>query len=295
MTDGRLALAGAIRRHPLTAFFLWFFTVGQLLAFTPRLVDPPVPDQWFINAATVIGLLLPALVITRVVDGEQGLSKLGRATLQVSAPLRLYAVGLVGVPLLTAAIAVALLGLPEVPASALITALGSGLVLNTVLGFVLNNLWEEVAWMGFVQARLQARHGALRGAALTAPLFALQHVSLFLGGGAATAVVILVIATLIMFLYRAFNGWLYNRSGSLFLVGLVPAAGTAVGPGNGLAPGYLRQLYPGDTELVGVLHTAAFGVLALVVMAATRGRLGLEPERRADAATSRTGPAGEPS
>jgi energy-coupling factor transporter transmembrane protein EcfT len=128
--------------------------------------------------------------------------------------------------------------------------------------------------MGFVQARIQVRHGALGGAALTAPLFALQHISLFLGGGAVTALVILVLATLVMFFHRAFNAWLYNSSGSLFLVGLVHATGNAIAPGNGFAPGYLRQLYPADTELVGVLHAVAFALLAIVLILVTRGRLG---------------------
>ena len=30
-----------VRRRPLTAFFLWFFTVGQAFAFVPVLVDVP--------------------------------------------------------------------------------------------------------------------------------------------------------------------------------------------------------------------------------------------------------------
>ena len=275
MNRARVDLTSLIRRHPLAAFFLWFFTVGQLLAFLPRMIDVPVPDQWFINAATVVGLLLPAVVISRVVDGEAGLRRLRGAVTRVRAPLRLYVVGLVAVPVVSAAIALALLGPPEVPVSVMVEALGDGLVLNAVLGLVLNNLWEEVAWMGFVQARLQARHGALRGAALTAPLFALQHISLYLGGGAATAALILVLATLVMFFFRAFNAWLYNSSGSLFLVGLVHATGNAVAPGNGFAAGYLRQLYTTDTELAGVLHTLAFALLAILLIVATRGRLGL--------------------
>src|SRR5580765_2349250 len=46
---------------------------------------------------------------------------------------------------------------------------------------LLINLWEETGWMGFVQARLQARRGALRAALLTAPLFALIHLPLLVG------------------------------------------------------------------------------------------------------------------
>jgi uncharacterized protein len=28
-------MSSLIRRHPLTAFLIWFFTVGQAIAFTP--------------------------------------------------------------------------------------------------------------------------------------------------------------------------------------------------------------------------------------------------------------------
>lgn len=120
------------------------------------------------------------------------------------------------------------------------------------------------------------RHGPMLAAVFTAPLFMLQHVSLFLGNDLAMVVIVMIAATAVMILYRAFNGWLYNRTGaSLFLVGLVHAAGNAVAPGNGFGTSYLRQLYPDNTDLVGVLQMAAFAVLGLVVIAATRGRLGL--------------------
>jgi DNA-binding NarL/FixJ family response regulator len=41
-----------------------------------------------------------------------------------------------------------------------------------MLGCLAVNLWEEATWMGFVQARLQARRGVLLAAVLTAALFA---------------------------------------------------------------------------------------------------------------------------
>src|SRR3712207_8287691 len=52
---------------------------------------------------------------------------------------------------------------------------------TTLFRSLSNNLWEEAAWTGFVQARLQHRHGPLRAAVLTGPLFALQHIALFVG------------------------------------------------------------------------------------------------------------------
>lgn len=275
MNPDRAGLTGTIRRYPILSFLAWFFTVGQAFAFAPLYLDTSVPDQWFIIGSTIVGLLLPALVITWLVDGSEGLRAMGRRTLKVRAPLRLYVVGVVLMPLLAVGLAIALLGAPDVPAATVVTALGSALLFGLLVGFLLNNLWEEVAWMGFVQARLQRRHGPMRAALVVAPLFALQHLALVVTNDPAAAVVILVVFILVNIPFRAFNGWLYNRTGgSLFLVGLVHALSNAVAPGAGLTTGYLRVLYPADADIVGVLHILALALMGLVVMAVTRLRLG---------------------
>jgi membrane protease YdiL (CAAX protease family) len=66
--------------------------------------------------------------------------------------------------------------------------LAVNLLLPLLLTFLPNNWWEEVAWMGFVQARLQRRRGPVLAAVLTAPLFALQHISLAVGNSLPVAV-----------------------------------------------------------------------------------------------------------
>src|ERR671939_651552 len=85
-------------------------------------------------------------------------------------------------PLAWALVAAAfVLHLPLEPAVALSTVvgiLGPAVLVTYWTGgraAVLTNTWEEVAWAGFVQSRLTARHGLLTGAVLTGPLFALQH------------------------------------------------------------------------------------------------------------------------
>jgi membrane protease YdiL (CAAX protease family) len=277
-------VAGVIRRYPITAFLVWFFTVGQAFAFAPLYLDTAIPDQWFIIGSTLIGLLLPVLVITRIVDGTEGLRALGQRIVKVHAPLSLYVVGVVVMPILAIGLAVAFLGAPAVSTSTVLTALGTALVASLALTLLLNNLWEEVAWTGFVQARLQHRHTAMRAALITAPLFALQHLALIVANDASLVemAVLLLGFVLVAIPFRAFAGWLYNRSGgSLFLVGLVHALSNAVAPGSGFSDGYLRALYPADGDLVGVLHILALAVMGLVVMAATRLRLGLPGSRPA--------------
>ena len=88
-----------IRRRPLTSFFLWLFTVGQAFAFAPVVVlwttGVEVPYwQLFILGSTLVGMLLPAVVITRIVDGPGAVRELWRRAFAVRVPLRWYALTL---------------------------------------------------------------------------------------------------------------------------------------------------------------------------------------------------------
>jgi uncharacterized protein len=266
-----------VRAHPVGAFLLWFFTIGQAFAFAPVIARGSgldLPAQPFIVGSTLVGLLLPALVITRVVDGPEGLRALWAGVTRVRVPLRWYALALVGVPVATIALTVALFGAPGVTAGTLAAALGYGLVLQLLVSFLLNNWWEEVAWTGFVQARLQERHGPVRAAVIVGPLFALQHVSLAVGNGLVLGVVFMAAFALVAIPFRALQGWVYNASGSLFAVGLVHAAGNAVASGSGFdgGAGLLTRIY--EEPFVGSMQTLSSAVLGLVVLAATRARLG---------------------
>jgi hypothetical protein len=59
----------------------------------------------------------------------------------------------------------------------------------------------------------------------------------------------------------------------MFLVGPVHASGNAVAGGTMLGDGLLQRLYPEVSA--GPLHIFAFAVLGLLVLGATRARLGL--------------------
>ncbi len=261
---------GWIRRHPLLAFFGWFFTVGQAFAFTPLLVDTPVPHQFFIIGSTLAGLLLPALVITRLADGPEAVRRMLHSFVDWRVDLRWYALALFAVPLVTLGLGVLFFGRPD----NWIAALVSGYLLQLALTLVPNNWAEEGVWSGFVQTRLQNRHGPLLAAVLTALLFAAQHVSLVADGGLVTGAVLLAVLAIAAIPYRILTGFVWNRTGSLFLLGLLHAAGNAAATGSGFGTGgALRHLYPGNT-VVGSLHLLAFVVIGLIVLAATKGRIG---------------------
>ncbi len=269
-------LTGFVRRRPITAFLVWFFTVGQAVAFVPVIAAAKgieLMAQPFIVASTLVGLLLPAVVITRIVDGPERVRELWRRSFAVGVPLRWYVFALVVAPMLATALAVAFFR-PPADGSSVLTAIVLGLLLQTVVALIPNNLFEEVAWMGFVQARLQDRYRSpLRAALVVGPLFALQHVSLVVGQGT-TGLLLLGMLIVLAVPFRATLGWVHNRTGSLFLVGLVHATGNAAAGGSGFGDGFLPRLYP-DAGFVGLMHLLAFGVIGLVLIAATRGRLGL--------------------
>jgi uncharacterized protein len=271
-------IAALVRRHPVPAFFAWFFTVGQALAFTPVIAQTrgvPLPVQPFICASTVLGLLLPALVITRVVDGPAGLRRLWADVVRVGVAPRWYALALLAIPLLAVGFTVAVDGAPtDTSVAALLSALGPGFVMALVLTFLPNNLWEEVAWAGFVQARLQTRWGAIGAAAICAPLFSLQHISLVVQGPPIEGAIVLGLLAVLAVPFRFLTGWVYNRTSSLFVVGLLHAAGNAVAGGSGFGAGLLPRLYP-QSPLAPAAHLLVIAALGLLAVTLTRGRLGV--------------------
>jgi membrane protease YdiL (CAAX protease family) len=279
-----------IARHPVAAFLAWLFTVGQAIAFTPIVADVPVPNQVFVVATSVVGLFLPAVLITWIADGREAAVRFLRRFVDWRVAWRWYVLTLVVVPVLAVVLARLILGAPAASAAAWVDALVSGFALSFLLTLVPNNWVEEGAWSGFVQARLQHRHAPAVAALIVAPLFALQHVSLAVSNPLPLAVLALTVLAVLAIPYRMLTGWIWNRTGSLLVLGLLHAAGNAAAPGSGFGGGLLRKLYPDDAMTAGVLHLLAYAVVGLVVLVATRGRLGLP----ALPSVSRSdGPAGE--
>jgi uncharacterized protein len=269
------AVAGWIRAHPIAAFLAWFLPVGWTFAFTPvvaeRLLGLHLPFEVFLIASTWLGLLLPTVVITRLVDGSTGVRALRHGMLRVRASVGWYALALLAVPALATLLAVLMVGPPNATPTTVLSAIGSGLLLQTAVTFATTQLWEETAWMGFVQVRLQARHGAMLAAVITAGLFTIQHLPLFVENAAGLLVLLAFFALAIPF--RALQGWVYNRTASLFLVGLLHAAGDGMAAGSIAGEGFLTRLFP--TADTAVLQFGANALLGLVVIVATRARLGV--------------------
>jgi uncharacterized protein len=268
-------IAELVRKHPIAAFLAWFFPVGWAIAFIPliarRTMDVELSMDPFIIISTWLGLLLPIVVITRIVDGSRGLRVLRQRVTRVRANIGWYALGLLVVPGLSLVLAIVTFGPPTVSPAGWLAAIGIGLVLQTAVGFATTNLWEEAAWMGFVQVRLQTRHGVMLATLLTAVLFMLQHVPLMVIQDMGVFIPIVFFVLVIPF--RALIAWVYNRTDSLFVVGLLHAAGDAAVAGTITGVGLLPRLYEGYD--VGFFGIAANVIIGLVVIVATRARLGL--------------------
>jgi membrane protease YdiL (CAAX protease family) len=270
-------IAAAVRRHPVGAFLAWFFTVGQAIAFIPLVAQwttgTSLPTEPFLLAATAVGLVLPTITITWFTDGAAGLRALQQSATRLLFPARWYAFAVLGVPFTLVAIWAAVAGPPEqVGGSGAAMAFSAGFLLHLVVVFVTFNLWEELAWMGFVQTRLQERHGAIRAAVLTGPVFALGHISQVIEGSVATTLVTLTLLVTVCIPFRALQALVYNRTDSLVPVALVHAAANATAAGSLVGTGLLDRLYPGDGA--GGLVFPVLGALGLVAIAVTRGRLG---------------------
>src|SRR5438477_167949 len=122
--------------------------------------------------------------------------------------------------------------------------------------------------------------GLLPVVVITAVLFALQHLPLFVQTGLMNVAGLVFLAAFIVLAipFRALTGWLYNRTGSVFLVGLLHAAGDATTSGS-FDTGFLPRLY--DNDGISFFHMLAFALIGLVVIAATRARLGRSARLRA--------------
>jgi membrane protease YdiL (CAAX protease family) len=187
-----------------------------------------LPDAPFLLLAVYVGLTGTALWLTRR-DGGSVRDLLSRV-LRWRIGLRRWLLILLAQPVLALGIAAAT-GTLRTPSSGWAMAGLTYLLMVVVVGALLFNVWEEVGWTGFVQDRLMARYGLLRGSLLTAPLFVAIHLPLnFLPGWTWRSAAISIGAQLVAAPFlRYLLGTLWLDTGSLLAVGLLHASFNATG------------------------------------------------------------------
>jgi membrane protease YdiL (CAAX protease family) len=283
-----------VARHPATAFLLMAFGFGWA-SLIPILLSEngfgvlpiELPLTVVQTMATVLGLTLPAFLVTAATGGKEGVRDLLGRVLRWRVGIHWYLIALFGLPVAALLAAVPFLGV--VPLEAL--AQNWGLVFTVflpgvIVPFLHTNLWEELGWTGFLQSTLQERRGPLLASIIVAPFFALFHLpALFVSGWIvdegyslsqfpAALVQVGILAVFAIF-FRVLIMWLYNGTGrSVLLVGLFHSAFNMVS-GQQVMP----DLVPGLNS--NLLVAAVVAVLAVVLAVSTRGRLGHESERAA--------------
>jgi membrane protease YdiL (CAAX protease family) len=265
-------------KRPLTVFLALAFAIGWPILALPGLAHNglipggDVPVEPFALAFTLLVLLPAALWLTAATEGRAGVRALLRRAVQWRFGPGWYAVILLGLPITATALGLLTGGSlrdADWPAVLLNYA-----VVQVLSAMIIINLWEETAWAGFLQTRLEQRHGLILAAVLTAVPFALVHVPLLFAYDEpvlASAGGLLLLAVLHRLLFGLV---LRGTAGSVLAVGLLHATFNATNdPDDGLLSRLLADV---DT---GWLTPAAAVVLTglLVVVLWRRSRSAAVP------------------
>ncbi len=157
-------------RRPVLAFCLFAVGLSVSLIFALLIADVSIIPG---KAAQLLILPGTALVITAWISGRAGVRRLLASMLRWRIGTARWLLVLLALPALTLAIAAAT-GTLEAPPKGWLNIATTYLLTLLVL-LISANLLEEMSWTGFVQTKLMARHGLLRGALLTAiPVFAIH-------------------------------------------------------------------------------------------------------------------------
>lgn len=225
---------GRLRRliaaHPVTAFSIMAFGLGWPLL----LVNTTTTDFASVAAGyafTYVALLGSALCVTWSGGGLLAVRRFLSRYLMWRLGTRRWALVVLALPALTVAVAAAS-GTMHVSGHSWAYVACLFLFNTFVTGALEVNLAEEGGWSGLVQTRFAARHGLLRGALCTSPLFVAMHIPLqftdgWTWGGVATGVLVLVIIA--PFFRYVIGETLQATGGSLLAAGVLHAAFNASG------------------------------------------------------------------
>lgn len=235
--------------RPVAAYLVVTFVLGWGLLLPLVLTGTPVEPGLLV--LVLLGQLLPAVLVSAAEGGRPAVRALLAQTFRWRVAARWWLVAVLAVPVV-AVVGAALVRGPDAVAALTRPGVVTGyLVALTIVPVI--NLWEETGWM-FVQTRLAARHGLVRGAALTAVAFAALHLPLYLDPSVRTTVLVALGALVIAVPFRLLAGWLHGvTGGSVLLVAVYHGAFNATNSptfGDAVAPGLEPALLGGGAVLV---------------------------------------------
>jgi membrane protease YdiL (CAAX protease family) len=283
-------------RYPLVCFFVmayaftWIVTSPWTLGATGAGLLPvhlsALASSLLLDAGILAGPTLAALIMTAVTEGRAGVRRLlGRLVLW-RVGVRWYLFALVGVPLIMLlGFAVYAMAPPDLAALSTvsrrlgISTLGPAYVLTYLVQFVLvmilgGPLFEEIGWRGFALPRLQRMRGPLAASLILGVLWGLWHLPEFLvptwaatsGGSSLSGIILFILAAVA---FSIMISWVFNntRASLLIAVLLHTSIDTFDGTMDAVYPAAATSAWP---MIIG------FGVLAVVLVVVTRGRLNYE-------------------
>ena len=272
--SGTTATTGTRSVFPLVAFFILAYALSWIILVPGGL--GLLPDSAGILAwLAPFGPAVAAFVVTALTGGRPAVGQLLRRMGQWRVGIHWYLLILFGVPL------VELLGAFVVLRSVPLDDLAQNWPLvftsylpQALVAVVVIGLAEETGWRGFALPRLQEWRGPLVGTAVLAVVWAGWHLPNVLFGGwtGASYALWLTLTIASAFVYT----WVFNNTGgSILLAALLHAA-------INMSSSLVLDLVPGmedafDVQLYGAMAIACVTV-ALVLVAATRGRLGYRAE-----------------
>jgi uncharacterized protein len=265
-----------VGRRPVTAFLIMAFAIAYpvmgLIALAVHRVIPGgllldrlpfPPDEIAGLMLTMLALLPSALFVTWAADGRPGIVGLFKRIARWRFGIGWWLAVIAGLPLLTVVSTLILGG--SLQSIDLLGLFWDQLWL-LLINFILVNLWEETAWAGVMQTRLERRHNIFLAAALTAVPFGFIHLPLaFLSEITLASVLISLAAYILLGLFlRPLVGVVLRGSrDSLLAAGLMHSVFNRTNNDNGIAAALLNgELYRLGILIAMVVLTAALALIA---------------------------------
>jgi membrane protease YdiL (CAAX protease family) len=267
-----------LQKHSLFAYFVLAFGISWLIELPVVLsrsgigwlpYDLP-PMLTSTSPGVPLGPVGAAFILTALLEGKPGVIRLLKRYIQWQVSLKWYLLVLLGVPLLLT-LTVSLFYAPHL--QNIPVFLGSYLM-HLLIAFMING--EEGGWRGFALPRLQKQFGPLQGSIILGLLWGLWHVPLMLIPSQSPLNHAVTLSLLIFFFIQITAKsisytWLSNNTGgNLLIVTLFHAA----------LNGYQVEPLFGsmDRAYYQLALAICFGIVALLIIAFTRGTLSYKPD-----------------
>lgn len=254
----------------------------------PSLLGPKTSQLLGVLPGAYLGPIFSAFLVTWISTGRAGLRLWAGRLFRFKVNWIWYVLTIVGVPVTLCLVSMGFTGGRILaPSIAALAGMAAGLVVQLVT----TGLAEEPGWRDFVLPRMQPKFGALRTNLILGPLWGAWHLPLFWsewGGyphwqwwGPVEFIVTCFMFSIVM-------TWVFNRTGQSLPLAMLLHCSV-----NNTFSTIWTQMFPGlgqqDSTHVFLISST---IVAVLLLAATRGRLGWDPGVVSDAGSRRVSAAG---